>query len=260
MKALVMIRQLPGYRYDAFCAGLKRLGYDLVDVRQYGKAWPSSRDDLLVTWNLHRGYDENYARQWEQRGGTVVVSENGYLQREDKTRYALSTHGHNGSGWFPQGADLRFPALGFELKPEVSRPGYALVRDQRSIGSALMASPRGWGPRMVAKLRIPGVPVKLMAHPGDKGKLEADMANLRGASQVHIWSSAIGVRAMVEGIPVKHHAPHWICDPKAVDPSMSYTLRELLLERMAHGQWHHEEIATGEPFARMKAEGWGPTW
>lgn len=256
MKALVMIRQLPGYRYEAFCNGLKRLGYDMVDPRRYGKEWPDSRDDLLVTWNLHQGFDERYAREWEQRGGTVIVCENGYLQATDKTRYAISTHGHNGSGWFPQGDYLRFPMLGFEFKPLFEHQrDYILVRDQRSIGSALMASPRGWGPRMVAKLKQPGnLPVKLMAHPGDKGKLEADLANLAGASIVHVWSSAIGVRALVEGIPVTHHAPHWICD------GWTKHGREAALEHMAWGQWHHEEIASGEPFARMKAEGWGPTW
>jgi tRNA nucleotidyltransferase/poly(A) polymerase len=36
--------------------------------------------------------------------------------------------------------------------------------------------------------------------------------------------------------------------------------REVALQRMAHAQWHFDEIATGEPFARMKAEGWGPRW
>lgn len=254
MKALVMIRRQPGYRYEAFETGLKRLGYTFVDPARYGREKPESRDDLLVCWNIHRGHDEGYARKWEQQGGTVLVSENGYLQREDKTRYALSTHGHNGSGWFPQGTDLRFPALGFELQPYRDTGEHILVRDQRGIGSELMHSPRGWGPRWAAKLRqYSKLPVKLMAHPGDKGKLEADLAHLRGAAFVHVWSSAIAVRAMVEGIPVARHAPHHILGPD--DRS-----REERLERMAHGQWHHEEIATGEPFARMQAEGWGPSW
>ncbi len=254
MKALVMIRQQPGYRYDAFCAGLTRLGYSFVDQSRYGREKPSSRDDLLVVWNLHRGHDEAYAQAWERAGGTVIVCENGYLQREDKTRYALSTHGHNGSGWFPQGTDLRFPLLGFEIQPWRTGGDYILVRDQRGIGSELMASPRGWGTKAAAKLRTTSkMPVKLMPHPGDKGKLEADLANLRGAARVHIWSSAIGVRALVEGIPVTEHAPRWIC--MGLDQT-----RETALEHMAWGQWHHEEIATGEPFARMKAEGWGPKW
>ena len=56
-----------------------------------------------------------------------------------------------------------------------------------------------------------------MAHPGDKGKLEKDLAAMAGARSVVIWSSAIGVRALVEGIPVQHFAPHWICETWAKD-------------------------------------------
>ena len=76
------------------------------------------------------------------------------------------------------------------------------------------------------------------------GKLEKDLAALKGASLLHIWSSAMGVRALVEGIPVQHHAPHWIC-------GLGHQTREDKLRFMACGQWHHEEIATGEPFARI---------
>lgn len=273
MKVLLMVRKLPGYRYEAFESGFRRLGYSLVDDRRYGREKPESRDDVLCTWNLHRGPDERYAQEWERLGGTVVVCENGYLQREDKTRYAISTHGHNGSGWFPQGNEMRFPALGFEIQPWRQTGDYILVRDQRSIGSALMASPRGWGPRIVAKIKAStNLPVRLMPHPGDKGKLEADLAHLHNARGVAIWSSAIGVRALVEGVRVAHYAPHWICiNAAAYGPQVDLAgffsvkaadqeIRPLMLEHMAHGQWHHEEIATGEPFARMKAEGWGPSW
>ena len=194
------------------------------------------------------------AHQWEKLGGTVIIAENGYLQQTDKTYYALATHGHNGSGWSPVGADDRFGKLGFAIKPPRDGGEYILVRDQRGIGSALMASPPGWGQKMVEVLkRHAPFPVRLMAHPGDKGKLEKDLAAMAGARSVVIWSSAIGVRALVEGIPVQHFAPHWICETWAKD-------REAALQRMAHAQWHFDEIASGEPFARMKAEGWGPRW
>ena len=32
-----------------------------------------------------------------------------------------------------------------------------------------------------------------------------------------------------------------------------YDARDKAMHRMSHGQWHYEEIATGEPFARIKA-------
>lgn len=253
--AVLCIRPEPFYRRSAFTDGLKRLGYTIIHRQNPDpRDRPKSRDDLIVIWNKKRGHDEMMAHQWEKLGGTVIIAENGYLQQTDKTYYALATHGHNGSGWSPVGADDRFGKLGFAIKPPRDGGEYILVRDQRGIGSTLMASPMGWGQKMVEVLkRHAPFPVRLMAHPGDKGKLEKDLAAMAGARSVVIWSSAIGVRALVEGIPVQHFAPHWICETWAKD-------REAALQRMAHAQWHFDEIATGEPFARMKAEGWGPRW
>lgn len=250
--ALLTIRPLPGYRFEAFAAGLKRTGF-AVTTEGYMRAMPKTREDLLVLWNLRRGIDEAYAQRWEAAGGIVLVCENGYLQKVDKTYYAISTHGHNGSGWWPAGDGSRFAKLGFELKPtRDSRQGYILVRDQRGIGSALMASPPGWGQRTANKLRAKTKqPVKLMAHPGDKGKLEKDLDALAGAGFVHIWSSAIGVRALVDGIGVQHHAPAWVCASHVI------LGRQEALEHMAWAQWHHEEIAAGEPFAAMRGQNWG---
>lgn len=253
--AVLCIRPEPFYRRSAFTDGLKRLGYTIIHRQNPDpRDRPKSRDDLIVIWNKKRGHDEMMAHQWEKLGGTVIIAENGYLQQTDKTYYALATHGHNGSGWSPVGADDRFGKLGFAIKPPRDGGEYILVRDQRGIGSALMASPPGWGQKMVEVLkRHAPFPVRLMAHPGDKGKLEKDLAAMAGARSVVIWSSAIGVRALVEGVPVQHFAPHWICETWAKD-------REAALQRMAHAQWHFDEIASGEPFARMKAEGWGPRW
>jgi len=254
-RVVMQIREQPTYRRDAFVNGLKRLGYTQFDDYRCGRGFPSGPDDLLVLWNLHRGPDESYAKAWEAKGGTVLVCENGYLQRQDKTYYAISVHGHNGSGWFPAGDGAeRFARLGFELKPQRTDAvtgGCILVRGQRGIGSALMASPPHWHVKHAARLRAKGMKdVVEYAHPGDKRKLESDAKQLARASWVHIWSSAIGVRALVEGIPVEFHAPKWICAGWRAG-------REVALHNMACGQWHHDEIASGEPFARMKAEGWG---
>lgn len=253
--AILCIRPEPYYRSDAFKAGLQRLGYRVTQLMTPSPLMrPAGRDDLLILWNKKRGHDETLAHQWEKLGGTVIVAENGYLQQTDKTHYALATHGHNGSGWFPVGVEDRFAKLGFAIKLPREGGDYILVREQRGIGSELMASPPGWGQKMAAVLkRHSPFPVRVAPHPGDKGKLEKDLAAMAKARSVVIWSSAIGVRALVEGIPVQHFAPHWICETWAKD-------REAALRRMAWGQWHFDEIASGEPFARMKAEGWGPKW
>lgn len=247
--AVVTIRKEPAYRREAVESGLKRLGYTILS--KGGR--PESRADLLVLWNKKQGAEETMADQWERRGGTVIVMENGYLQKVDKTTYALSVHGHNGSGWFPTGTEDRFTALGFPLKEMVERKGYDLVCAQRGIGSKLMASPPRWAEKMVEKLRAQGRSTRLRAHPGNFAPKVPLLEDLKGAARCVIWSSGAGVRALVEGTPVVHAAPHWICAGWEGN-------RVEALQRMAWGQWRHEEIATGLPFAMMRDAAWGPTW
>jgi hypothetical protein len=247
--AINLIRPEPAYRRNAFEAGLKSLGYTFAPG-----GVPNDERDLLVVWNVKAGADEARCTQWEKSGGTVIVAENGYLSKTPKTRYAISVHGHNGSGWFPQGTEDRFSALGFELKPQRTRGTYVLVCGQRGVGSARMASPPQWGEKTAAALRKAGE-VRFRPHPGNnapKVPLAADLAN---ASRCVIWSSAAGVEALAEGVPVEHHAPHWICEGhRAIG-------REMALQRMAHGQWDVAEITSGEPFARilnnLKDAEWG---
>jgi hypothetical protein len=252
--AHILIRKEPFYRRAAFETGLKKLGYTLSSLTQ-----PKDKRDLLVLWNLKAGAEESMARLWEQRGGTVIVAENAYLQKVDKSIYAISTHGHNGSGWFPVGDEDRFTPLGFPIKPwpdsaaEDSDDRY-LVCAQRSIGSREMASPPQWAEKKVAELVRKGWKARLRPHPGNSAPKIPIERDLTGIDVCWIWSSGAGVRVLVEGVRVHHAAPHWIC------ADWYKTGRENVLNHMAHGQWRHEEIATGEPFARMAAADWGPRW
>jgi hypothetical protein len=266
--AVIKVRKEPHYRRAAIESGLKRLGYTLVVDARFVPPPVLYPADLLVLWNKKAGAEEQEADAWEKAGGTVIVMENGYLQRTDKTTYAISTHGHNGSGWFPVVDEDRFSKLGFEVKPYQSacRPGasYTLVCAQRGIGSALMASPPQWAEKHAKKLQQAGRQVKIRPHPGNWAPKVPLLDDLSGAIECHVWSSGAGVRALVEGYPVKSFAPYWICDGRGMEETdkihdADYRMR--ILNRMAHGQWHHEEIATGEPFARMRDAGWGPrTW
>lgn len=251
--AVIKVRKEPHYRRAAIESGLKRLGYAIAD--ESARRLPGGPDDLLCLWNRKAGAEEQAAEAWERAGGVVLVFENGYLQKTDKTTYAISTHGHNGSGWFPVGDEDRFSKLGFEIKPWRTRNGYTLVCAQRGIGSRLMASPPQWAEKFARKLQQAGRQVKIRSHPGNFAPKVLLLDDLAGAAVAAVWSSGAGVRALVEGVPVLHYAPHWICENwKLLD-------REPALNRMAWGQWHHEEIATGEPFARMRDAGWGPrTW
>lgn len=257
MRAVLEIRKEPAYRREAFEKGLARVGFKIGPL-----ATPSDSSDWLILWNKKRGADEQRADAWERAGGTVIVAENGYYAKVDKTYYAISVHGHAGSGWFPIGDEDRFAKLGAVVKPwrPVGEKGReVLVRDQRGIGSSLMASPPNWGRKTVAQINawVGGKRVTLMAHPGDKNKYALDAAALKNADACVIWSSAIGVRALIEGIPVWFAAPHWVCQEGAARfknfavANRDDEARLRALRRMSWGQWHHDEIASGEPFARI---------
>ena len=259
MIAVVQIRKEPYYRRQAVELGLKRLGYSITEKQ----GCPTDHRDLLVLWNRKRDFDEQYAEAWERQGGTVIVMENGYLQAVDKTYYAISTHQHNGAGWFPISDEDRFTKLGFELKPWRGTGDYVLICAQRGVGSKLMASPHGWDFRTNRDLTGKGLRTKIRPHPGNfvaKVPLVEDLSN---ASVCAIWSSSSGVRALVEGVPVAYWAPHWICAEAAGRQDIHAAIemevhRTKALHKMSHGQWHFDEIATGEPFARMRDSEWGP--
>jgi len=245
--AIVKVRKEPHYRRQAIESGLLRCGFALVAST---KAPQLRKDDWLILWNRKAGTEEKEAEDWERRGGSVIVMENGYLQKVDKTMYAISVGQHNGAGRFPVGGEDRFTKLGFEIKPWREGGEYVLVCAQRGIGSKLMASPPWFVKKAAEQTRGIG-PVKVRLHPGNfvaKVPLVADLAK---AKVCVIWSSGSGVRALVEGVPVIHYAPHWICQrPVKSDPWCDLD-RTHALHRMSHGQWHVDEITTGEPFARI---------
>jgi hypothetical protein len=268
------------YRRSAFVAGLERLGYKIEPYKtpltgpQMPRMTPESTDDVLVLWNLKRGYDEAAARRFELEGGTVLVVENGYLQKTDKSYYAISTHAHNGAGWYPVDASIdRFGPLGFQQKPWLMGREHILICAQRGVGSAEMASPLDHHVRAKTSLdRIFGGQreVRMRMHPGNfvpQVPLEADLARAWACVG---WSTASGVRALVEGVPVFQDSPHWICADVARRvatlkrdtpmPGFSFEKVSESLNRMSWGQWKTEEIEAGTPFDLMRSQGWGPRW
>ena len=74
--AYLMIRPGLAYRSEAFAAGLKAAGYDVLT-----RAPPPgdiSAETALVTWN-RTSHCAREADAVERGGGRVLVSENGYL-------------------------------------------------------------------------------------------------------------------------------------------------------------------------------------
>jgi hypothetical protein len=216
---------------------------------------------VLVVWNRY-GHYHNAASVHERAGGLVLVAENGYLGQDENgvQMYALAVHGHNGAGWWPEGDGSRFASLGVEVKPWRESGEHIYVRGQRGIGSPEMASPALWHDRAAKSLHsLTRRRVLVKTHPGkpavDAGQVEELKADLSGAHACVIWSSTVGVRALVEGVPVFYSAPHWICEGAArsgfVDiesPLMDDAARLRALERMAWAQWSVKELSSGEPF------------
>lgn len=258
MRAVCLIREQPCYRRDAFVAGLRRAGYALTSGGQ-----PQARTDLLVIWNRY-GHFAAMADAWERARGTVLVAENGYLgvDAQGRQHYALAAHGHNGSGWWPVSAEDRFARLGVEPQPWRTGGEYVLVRGQRGIGTPHMASPPAWHARTAGYLRTAqALPVRVIDHPG-KHATEANRSyDMRDVAACVVWSSALGVRALVAGVPVWFAAPYWIGQHSARRlsedaglraPVQDDDARRLALHRTAHAQWSVEELESGEPFARFR--------
>ena len=232
-QAEIRIRREPYYRLDAITQGMQRLGFEIVP-----RVGPAP-GNVLVLWNRKAGRDDANATAMEKAGGKVLVIENGYLQKVDKTMYAVSLSEHHTGG--PVGDTDRFGPLGFEPQPMRPDGGGVLVCGQRGIGSPRMASPPQWAEKHVASLRSRGMRARLRPHPGNFAPKVPLQDDLRDVGACHVWSSNAGVLALVLGYPVTSWAPHWIGNGP----------REQALQRMAWSQWSVPELATGEPFARL---------
>lgn len=266
MIAICQIRQQPHYRREAFEQGLRRAGYSLVSSGHVGV-----REDLLVIWNRYGAFAA-MADSWERQGGTVLVCENGYIGKdeEDRQYYAISVHGHNGSGWFPVGAEDRFSKLNINLQEWRTEGEHILVCGQRGIGTTEMASPPNWHDDMARNLRkITDRPVKVRLHPGNHAPAVPLSDDLRNCWACIIWSSGSGVQSLVKGIPVYVDAPHWICECAAVDADEFHAVAPMTddgarmkeMHRMAWGQRSVVEIESGEPFATIREHlSECPTW
>src|SRR3990167_7010375 len=109
--AYLMIRPGLAYRSEAFAAGLKAAGYDvLIRMPPSGDV---SADTVLVTWN-RSVHCAAAADSVERRGGRVLVSENGYLGKgaDGYPLYAMARGHHCGAGQWPEGDAARWDNLG----------------------------------------------------------------------------------------------------------------------------------------------------
>ncbi|MFQ5774194.1 MAG: hypothetical protein ACE5GS_06740 [Kiloniellaceae bacterium] len=227
----------------------------------HGPGRPRDERDVLVTWTVHRGAKESQARAFEAAGGRVVVCEEAYFRTVNGERhFAIALSDHNGAGRWRVGGPERWESFGIELK-EWRRGGrHVLVREQRGIGSAAMASPPLWHDDATARLkRLTDRPIVFRAHP--KSRLYPDRARaqppldraLEDAHAVVTWASGIAAQALVRGVPVFYEAPHIVCAgacTRGIEriEAPAYPDRRPALERLAWAQWSLREIGRGEPF------------
>jgi hypothetical protein len=219
-------------RRAAFASGVERLGFEV----KHELTRDPRAGDVMVTWNrIHEG--DEAARIFTDRGLPVVVSENSSWGNSFAGRewYTVCKDYHNVAGCFPVGGPERWDSLGVELEPWRTE-GETVVLASRGIGPACYRMPRDWPQRQQGRLR---------AHPGrGEGKpLREDLAN---CGRVVTWGSGAAVRALIWGIPVESHQPNWIAAQDNTDAG-----RLAMLRRLAWAQWTMEEIASGEPIARL---------
>ena len=256
MRAWSLIRTEPHYRHGAFRAGLSAAGYDVCSGSPLGIL----RGDVLCVWNRY-GHIEQIADRFEAEGGTVLVAENGYVKgrHDGGDYYALAIHGHNGSGRWHVGGTERWNALGVELKPWRTEGKNILVAPNRTFGMRGTVMPANWAEDVAQRLRkMTRREVRIRHHPGNNAPAVPLERDLRDAWAVVIWASSVGVKALIDGIPVICEAPYWICKGAAAQTwdamheAHDWTAARLAaLQRLAWAQWTVQEIGTGEPFRHL---------
>jgi len=260
-RAFCLIREAPWYRREVFASGLKRAGYTVF----HGLRHDPGSGDVLLIWNRYSSNHE-MALNAERRGARVLVAENGYLGAGGTSPkfdvhpggpkphhyYALSEGYHNGGGRDYAGPPGRFAQLGVEIKPWKTTGGRVLVCPNRSFGVPGRTMPIDWAERTRSQLLATGVKdVHIRAHPGNDSPKRPIQADLATARAVYIWSSSVGVHALLEGIPVFCAAPYWVMKAaaaKGLPDAPECPERLPHFERMAWAQWRLDEIETGEPF------------
>jgi hypothetical protein len=249
-RALNTLRPALENKRDAFNEGLPAAGFELVqDLRR------PEPGDVLVVWNRQGGFHEQ-AREFERRGATVLVAENGYLGKRWRGEpwVALSIGHHAGAGEWRPGGSERWDSWGVELPPYRAGGEETLVFAQRGIGEPGIASPPGWAEN--ARRRIRGG--RIRQHPG-KGEGVPLAIDLARARDCVTWNSGAALLALLEGVPVWCDFPQWFgagaCWPLSEygrrEPRRDDAARHATFRRLAWAMWTIDEIRSGEPIRRL---------
>jgi hypothetical protein len=239
LRAWLNLRYALPERAAAFREGLERHGYAV----EQGLTYTPGDRDILVTWN-RIGPGHTAALAFEARGRPVLVAENAAWGNEFVGRrwYSLAYGFHNTSGCFPDGGPERWDRIGAWLTPWRDFGEELVILPQRGIGPPGVAMPRGW--EQDAQRRHGG---RIRRHPGRTPGIDLRV-DIDAAYGVVTWGSGAAIKALIWGIPVISEMPRWIGEQQNNDAS-----RLEMFRRLAWAQWTLDEIASGEPFARLLA-------
>jgi hypothetical protein len=241
MQALVLLKDSPHYRRDAFVKGLQAIGYQIVASLENPKS-----DDCLIIWNRYRANDE-IAKRFEAVKAKVYVIENGYLGKhwQCKNWFAISQNHHCGAGYFKVGGNERWDDWQVDLKPWRTE-GETVILGQRGIGEIGIASPDNWAQSVAIKGRVRPHPAKYPAI-----TIQDD---LKSCGEVVTWASGAALIALTLGIPVFYQMKQWIGAQASShisnypNKNLSDSDRLAMFRRLAWAMWTDEEISLGLPF------------
>lgn len=245
-RALNTLRASLHYRREAFEAGLRAAGFDVV--AQLPDPKPG---DLLVIWNRYSGYHEQ-ACQFEARGAKVLVTENGYLGKtwRDGEWFSLALGHHAGAGRWHDGGPERWDDWNVELAPFRKHGAETVILAQRGIGEPGVRSPDGWA--QAAQLQHGG---RIRPHPGNGPAPVPLGLDLQHAADVITWHSGAALQALLMGVPVWYAFPLWIggragtplCQRGKLEANRDEEMRLQMFRRLAHSMFMLDEIRTGWP-------------
>jgi hypothetical protein len=230
------------YPWRAVSAGLQRLGM-FVMVGAHVDC------DALVTWSPWNGSRRQALQgRYAADGKPVIVMENGWLSPISGVPFwQVARDGWNGTGRFSAGGGARWRSWVLTEQPWVTREGYALICGQRGHPTDPRTAVPGWHERLQAG-QLPVVR-------RSRDAMRPLLADLKGASEVHVWTSNAASAAVVLGIPVVQHGPNLMVSAMASRPGEPLYRgdRGPELERLAWAQWSQQELEGGGPFDRLLA-------